>query len=1003
MATKLWLPSTGTAPASPAYAGYWTIQSVNSGIARWPMSTTLGATAQATANAWENSATSGVTTLSKQYVSTETLPVARTVDGTVTFDSWQWTSGFGAADGGALAVVVKVVSGDGATLRGVAYQGAPGAAVFGAATRRTDTVTLTPVAAQAGDRIVVEVGAALYNTATSGTQLNIYVGEAGANAPSVEFSADLFGAATIVGGTVTETTTVNAGTATADALVAGGTVSEATTVNPGAVFNGDFVAGGTVTETTTVNPGTVSQQLRTVGVSTNTTSGRSRGGVGRVEWEPPVAGRPDGVALEPLAYEVAVAFDTPTITDAGPRVTASKAERPRDRHRIVVARRDVTFFRDVVTPELDYQLISPLTYGPATLTLPQVYAAFEEPGVGALSWLKPGARVIQQRVDADGNVVAVDYRGVIIAFDTDGADLRVEVGGEVSGRAALRQRQVPLYRQVKDIGRQVYNAVRPLARMEPFLGPETGIEVAVSGGTSLLDHINRLCSLAATRSGNQWTIRDNNGDGTYRMARKDTSTIDGTVYPHDGQLPANLRRDIAEEPNRIYGTGVTPAGMRVLNGVYPGMRQGGDVPYPFTDGRAFGEGTVDADTDTGDGVTAMIHHLRVHGYLTRDDSPGAYDADVTDAVSALQEDADLAVSGNMNENTWAALYDTNATGYSMGWSRIEPLAQKSYTRRLRRTASGAVSGRNPNFDRSRLVVDRNVDFGVGVTRGQMREWARNERDKGEDNWVGTIRFETGALIYGQHTPGDPLAEVDVMPARALRPGMNLSLPLFMGGITVHVSALSVSGGVVTATVDTRARDTLPVWEVIRRNRESRRNPHRAWVRDHLSSGMVRDAITEFSEVGGILGDKVELTGGEWRVFPVPSGRAGTVKSIRTNTSPNAEYVLAVFGTRISPGRLKKDIGNPLSTEGRDKWTNENVRTRLDRDHLLLYVAGDADAPCGYWPHEPDDTAIFTGEWQDDAGFGYSTGPANVIYVAVYADRDTTIPAGRIMWPQLEPA
>lgn len=739
----------------------------------------------------------------------------------------------------------------------------------------------------------------------------------------------------------------------------------------------------------------------------NRTSGRpNRAQAASWTWEPPVEPRPVTAATV-MAGDTAIAFDSPVVTNGRPVVNVVKAFKQRDRHRILVRNRDVTFFRGVPTPEIDYQLLEPLMYGAAFLTLPQVVAWCEAPGEGDLSWLRPGAVVKQQRVDADGNVTATDYKGFVLGFDTSGADLRVDLGGEVVGRAANRLKQIPLFRKTRDIGRAMYDGVNQLgARFRPRLGPETGIEIIEFGGTSHLDYLNRLHALAWDRTGNQWTTMPDD-EGAYRMARKDTTTIHATIYAHDEQTPANLRRDLAEEPNRIYGTGVTHRGMRVLNGAYPGLLQGPAAPYPFTDGRLFGEGTTDADTDTGDGISVMTLHLQVFGYILREERSGAYDDDVVDAVEALQADAGLTVTGTMTVKTWAALYDLDATGFSHRLSRILPMAQDPATQRWRRTASGAVIGRNANYDPHKLVVDRNLDFGNGFEKRQMREWSRAELNQSADNWVGTITLETGAVVAGDHTPGTPIAEADVMAAQDVRPGMNVSLPLFMGGIVAHVSGVSRSGGKTILTVDTRARDALPVWEVIKRNRETRRDPHRAWQRDHLASGLVRDAITEWSEVGGLLGTDVTVRAHEWTLLEVPSGRAGTVHRIRIETDAPAEISLAVCGDRITTGKLTHLIGNPFTAAGRDNWDEHSEQ--LERENLLLYVAGDGDQPGGYFPRRKFNDAgestgaPLTGVWQDDAGFGYSVGNANMLRVAVYCDRDTTILGGRIMWPQLDPA
>ncbi len=809
-------------------------------------------------------------------------------------------------------------------------------------------------------------------------------------------------AATVVEGIVryaglaTESTTVLPGVTAAGALVEGGLVTETTTVLAGAIVHGEDVFAGLVTESINVLGGTIVFGYSIT--ARNRTSGRpDRAQRATVLWEPPVVEPSRPRAL--LQYDVAVALTTPTIVGTKAVAVAVEARRRKERHRILVGNVDVTDFRDVETPELDYTLIQPLLYGPATLRLPQVIPWAEQPGTGDLTWLRKETKVVQQRVDADGNVTATDYKGFVVAWDTGGEDLVVQVAGEASGRAALREKQVPLYRTVKDIGRHAYFAINTLGlRFRPPFGPETGIRVETFGGVAHSEYLNQLCALAVTRGGAQYTIMPG-ADGAYRLVEKDLDTVHATFYPHGDRNTAALRTDLAEDPSRIYGTGVTPEGMRVLGGVYPGMRQGDPPPYPFNGGGSFGEGTVDSDTDTGDGVTVMINKLRVHNYMSAVDSPGGYDEDVVDAVTALQDDAGIPATGTMNRKTWAALYDLDATGFDIRGARIEPLAQRPYTRKWRRSAGGAIIGRSPNYDPHRVPVDRNVDYGVSYEVRQMRQWSRNLLARGADGFVGTLTVHTGALIAGDHTPGDPINEADVVPAKDVKPGWNIRLPLL--GLLVHVSAVQVSGGLVRLDVSTDGGDSIPVWERIRRNRDSRRSPRRQWLRDHRSSGQVKDSITEFSEVGGLIDTDVTLRADRWRVFQVSAGRAGTIARLRLRSNPNAELAVAVFGRDISEAKLQNRIGSPLSEAAKARWKNPDILDELDDQHLLLYVSGNDVDPGGYSPGYKSKGDPLTGRLDDLAQFSYFTDRANVLYVAVYADRDCVIRNGRIMWPQLE--
>src|SRR6185312_9584648 len=103
----------------------------------------------------------------------------------------------------------------------------------------------------------------------------------------------------------------------------------------------------------------------------------------------------------------------------------------------------------------------------------------------------------------------------------------------------------------------------------------------------------------------------------------------------------------------------------------------------------FGEGTTDADTDSGDGVSVMVAKLAGTDYLARKDRPGGYDDDAVAAVKALQDDAGLSETGVMNPATWRALFDLDVTGVSLKNAHIAPLAQSPKVHKWNQTANGS--------------------------------------------------------------------------------------------------------------------------------------------------------------------------------------------------------------------------------------------------------------------------------------------------------------------------
>jgi hypothetical protein len=240
-----------------------------------------------------------------------------------------------------------------------------------------------------------------------------------------------------------------------------------------------------------------------------------------------------------------------------------------------------------------------------------------------------------------------------------------------------------------------------------------------------------------------------------------------------------------------------------------------------------------------------------------------------------------------------------------------------------------------------------------------------------------------------------------MHAQHIKAGMNVRLPT-LGGMLLHVSGVNHAGpNDVTLAVDSRARDAMAVWQVIQRDRESRRSPERSWLREHRSSGIVNDSLGEFSEIGGILGQDVYLTGDAWNVIQVVAGSVeGMIRAIRLQTAPAAQLAAAVFGKQITAERLTNAIGNPLTPIGAARWADPDVYANLRDKHVILWSAGNDVEPGGYSPGKLQ-SAILTGRLEDDAGFNFRTFGQPVLYLAVYADRDTKINAGRIMWPQAQ--
>lgn len=808
------------------------------------------------------------------------------------------------------------------------------------------------------------------------------------------------------------------------------TGSFAVTISPLAVdFTGSIVGDDTVTGSFAVDlpsllvsfTGTYTGAVG--GDVSNAADGLIITGSAVVSWTPaivepptggPGTGGSGGTAAVGEVYDIAQAFSPVTINGATPSFETVEKKAKRYRQRVVIGGKDVSFFRGYPAEIGDYQLLEPFLYGPASVTFPQILAPFEKPGAGDLAFLAKGNRVRFESVDDEtGTVVSVDYKGRIEKWNPQGRSLRVELGGEVRGPAATKYKPLSPIPWRHDMGRLAHRMLNNLGVKARPRRPETGYVLGEPGGGYMLGLLEEMFAQSWTLDGDQWTCMPD-ANGIYRTSLKDLDTCDFTVYPDDSRVVVDLASDVAEEPNRIFGTGTNPDGMRINNAIFGGAIEPTKAPtFP---------GVMSENSWGSDGLDVLLHKLRTQRYLNANDFPGGFDDDVVEAVKELQEDAGLPQSGIVDINTWRALWDIGVTGRSVRGTRIEPLAQKGYTREWFHSAGGAFTGKNPNYDPNRQVVDVHYDFGAKQRRNQMVRRAKAVLQGTEEQWTGTITINTGAVVAGDHTPGAAISSV--MRANQIKPGMNCKVPSLLGDRLLHVSGVSVTGRTVQLVVDTKGRDTMAAFQAWQNNVESRRDPARAWLREYRSSNQIKDTIGEFSENGGILDRKQILTPNDWTIFEVFTGPIeGQIKWLRLNCGPNVEFSVLVFGMKMNLARLRNLIPNPLSKAGEARFRDRDIRRKL-KERVLLYSAGIEDEPCGYWPDKKTEGASFiTGKWEDDMSWPYRTippltseiysagetpkpqplnrFPEPVLYVCVYANARGYVRPGRIMWPQAE--
>lgn len=685
--------------------------------------------------------------------------------------------------------------------------------------------------------------------------------------------------------------------------------------------------------------------------------------------------------------------------------------------RVLVGGKDITWFRTegVMGPHMPtqvpgYTLMEPFAYGASQLlVIPRTNSNYgDRPGHGDLSWLKEQATVRYQRVDADGNVIATDYRGVITSLHATSREWVAQVDGELSARANLIDRPPSLLRRKFDIGHLVTFTMEGLGfKISPRF-PETGVEIVDPGGTTAAGSLSTWCALARTHNNNPWAIMPTTwGGNTWTLAEKDTTTKHFTVLSDGSRIVLNLVDDLAEKPNTIYGSGVTPKGLRYRGAEYPGFFQGEPAPYPYSDtSTTFGVGTTNAETDTGDGITVLARKLSQVGYLDDDLSRSStYSNAMATAVNILKDRAGLPQNGTITLAAWNALWNIDIVGYSPEGARIFPMARDTKTQRFLYSSTGDVIGTNPDFVPETIRVDRSIDFGI-CDEWMARAYARSLIvPVGARRWTGTITLNGVSVFAGEHDSADvgTLTGADIMPARDIRPGMNAWLPYFDGGTLLHVAGVDVSGTTVTLTVSAAALDIFDLTQALERAADSKRNVYREW-RQTLHGAKAPNNFTQRDKLFGVLDRDIALTGRQWNVVPVIVGQSGSVSQALLELSIPTEFYYAVFAKNITPSWLNGHVGNPkhIDDNGATPWENPDLDQYFQNRDLIL-VEGQGGQPCGYFwrkgyfSNGDRTSAPLTGSFLSHATWTYATDPQGlpVVYVAIWPEDDCSLLEGRI--------
>ena len=679
--------------------------------------------------------------------------------------------------------------------------------------------------------------------------------------------------------------------------------------------------------------------------------------------------------------------------------------------RIIMDGVDVTFLRDVPAEWSSYQLQEPFEYGPASFRFPQVtdheLRTDSDDQAADLRWLRKGAPAAIVPV-IDGEAQDPIWRGFISARNPRDGIVEVTCAGEASGRLALDLQPTPMFQRRVDVGRWVFEAFRDCyLRLTPRGGPTTGIELDARGSfEDRLTYVNGLLADAQELDGDQWTVRRHATKNAYEMVQKDTETVHCTIFAGTDVHPEFVD-DLSEQPNSFYGMGINPNGMKWNGGVVPGIYTE-TLPYPMAAGADFGIGTDNADTLTGEGISIMHARLIGVGAMDRDDGSGTYDQETADAVELIQDRAGLPETGIMDTDTWDALFDVNASGFTLAGARVEPIAQNKQVRKWDLTAAGKIWRINPDWDPARVKVSRFVQNGK-LRKRRYRRWARRQINlSAGKNWPGSIDLANIDVFAGDYEHGDP--SPTLMSRFEIRAGMNLMFRGWDGDTLFHIAGVNVRPDGVSVIVDTQARDRRTLGEMIERNRASRISRGREWTMENRTSGQVHDVITGWFEHGGLLPQDFPVTANQWNVFRFVGGQEGLIAKFVLDIE-TAAYSGALFGAEVTPQWLETHIGDPfvVDEDGNPVWMTTSQQNFLFNQRRLLHAFGTTEEPGGYSPKRHTNPitgattdAPITGVYRNSTGFQFRCfSDEPLIYAGIYPLQDGVVKSGRIAWEQIE--
>lgn len=722
------------------------------------------------------------------------------------------------------------------------------------------------------------------------------------------------------------------------------------------------------------------------------------GGSASIIIDAPVAPPPDPhhlITTKWLTFTAGPTLDENGQPDATAwRAAATEHDGVWGRYRIVVAGKDVSYFRGAQTLVLNESDTEPFGDDVFTVQFPMI-SPFDQLGVGDLAWL-PGTDdnkhtpVTVQKVNQAGTRT-VRWEGDcdILIDNDDGQTGQLVV--QFLGLAKTLDERITKPRNTSDpidVGRLIRNLIVYEAKYgwngHPPAAVTTGTETAERGGYG--DPLATVTIQNLLAQDGEHTLTNLRPRGL-RMIVKDRTTVHFRLRCGAPGVTHNLQRALEHAVTAIYGEGTDTGTQYWRNTQYPNAPINPPA-YPYDPAPSLACG-VNLFCPGGSltGFQEFADELRTRGYpLASHDTYLARDEDV---IRDFQDDTGATVDGEVGPQTWSRAFEMSLSAHALD-AYIRPLAVVSAAEPFLYNGRGGIVERNPGYT-GRTRRERLEQFGTLAKKDAKKS------AKAELVVVRTSDF-FGTVTATNIDPAE-------MPALDTRSGMNL---LYQGhrGVDrlLHVAKTDRNPGmvpgqnrVVTWTASERGDDYVTIAARMQRNRDVVDQSGRTRA-PRRGAKISPDFAPWDSESGaGFLKPRAQ-TAGLWNVYPIPAGERGTIAHVRLVASVSCLISAAVFNSWVTPRQLRNfpGLADPSSgaAGGMDPWqVNADALTKLltyADQPWMAWATGGPGAMQGYWPNTPDIGATETGILDDAASFPFHSAHGQWLFLAVWMSRSGRI-------------